>query len=76
MKKDKKVNEEWYQAIVSNIRRKKLPILLPAKEDIKATLVFEDGVPMRNLDYMERFLKRFPTFVWLSRYPLSQEDID
>ena len=31
---------------------------------------------MRNLDYMTRFLKRSPTFVWLSRLSLPPEDID
>ena len=31
----------------------------------------EGGVWSRNLKYMERVLKKFPTFCWVSRYPIQ-----
>ena len=30
---------------------------------------------MRNLDYMQKILKKFPTFIWLSDLELSKEEL-
>ena len=61
----------WYDRIKKHSQRKRLPILLPSKKIISRTLYFEKDSAMRSEDYMERILKKYPTFIWLSDQMLT-----
>ena len=50
--------------------------MLPAQQVIRSTLEFEGGVWTRNLKHMERVLKKFPTFCWVSPYSMSEGNIE
>ena len=64
---------DWYENIKKHSQRKRLPILLPSKKIISRTLYFEKDSAMRSEDYMERILKKYPTFIWLSDQILTEE---
>ena len=54
---------------------KSLPLLIPSKEVIATTLDYEGLEAARSLPYMERILKRFPTFIWLSKQRPTEEQL-
>ena len=56
----------WHEKIQEISQMKSLPLLMPSREVVASTLDFQGFEAARNLFYMERILRKSPTFVWLS----------
>ena len=60
------MQEDWYESVKKHSQRKRLPIMLPSKKIVARSLYFEKDEFMRSEDYMQRILKKYPTFIWVA----------